>query len=301
MGGDMDDTALDCLIVGAGPAGLTASIYLARFRRKIKTVDAGSSRASLIPVSHNYPGFPDGISGKDFLERCRAQALRCGASIVSGLVTRIEKVDDAFMAMCGDDRFMARTVLLATGVVDIEPVLPNLNDAIRCGYIRHCPICDGYEVIDKKVAVIGSGKGGLNEALFLKCYTADLTLLTLGKDMALNDVDREVLRQANIRVIEEPIDAVFFEQGRIGAIRMESGRIHEFDALYSSLGAAIRSDLAVQVGAKCDPEGHLIVDDHLRTSVPGLYAAGDVVSSLNQISVATGHAAIASTTIHNSL
>jgi len=297
----MNETALDCLIVGAGPAGLTASIYLARFRRKIKAIDAGASRASLIPVSHNYPGFPEGISGNDLLARCRAQALRYGASIDSGLVTRIEKVDDSFVATCGNDRLVAKTILLATGVVDIEPVLPNLKDAIRCGYIRHCPICDGYEVIDKKVAVIGSGKGGLNEALFLKCYTADLTLLTLGKDMALTDDDREILRQAKIRVIEEPIGEVCFEQGKIGTIRMESGRTHEFDALYSSLGAAIRSDLAVQVGAECDPEGHLIVDDHLRTSVPGLYAAGDVVSSLNQISVATGHAAIASTTIHNSL
>ncbi|HYE37156.1 NAD(P)/FAD-dependent oxidoreductase [Methylocaldum sp.] len=297
----MNGTRLDCLIVGAGPAGLTAAIYLARFRRKIKAVDAGASRASLIPVSHNYPGFPDGISGSDLLARCRAQALRYGASIVPGVVTRIEKVDDGFIATRGDDRLIARTVLLATGVLDIEPVLPNLKDAIRCGYIRHCPICDGYEVIDKKVAVIGSGKGGLSEALFLRCYTADLTLLTLGKDMALTDDDRETLRQARIRVIEEPIDEVYFEQGKIGAIRMESGQTHYFDALYSALGAAIRSDLAIQIGAQCDPEGHLIVDDHLRTSVPGLYAAGDVVSALNQISVATGHAAIASTTIHNSL
>jgi thioredoxin reductase (NADPH) len=297
----MDDAALDCLIVGAGPAGLTASIYLARFRRRIKTVDAGFSRASLIPISHNYPGFPDGISGNDLLMRFRAQAVRYGASIDSGLITRIEKIEGGFAASCGDDRFTTRTVLLATGVVDIEPVLPNLKDAIRSGYIRHCPICDGYEVIDKKVAVIGFGKGGLKEALFLKCYTGDLTLLTLGKDMALTDEDREVLRNARIRVIEEPIEEVCFEQGKIGAIRMESGRTHNFDTLYSALGAAIRSDLAVQVGAECDPEGHLIVDDHLRTSVPGLYAAGDVVSALNQISVATGHAAIASTTIHNSL
>jgi len=297
----MSGAILDCLIVGAGPAGLTASIYLARFRRRIKAVDAGASRASLIPVSHNCPGFPEGISGNDLLARCRAQALRYGADIASGWVARLEKIDGGFATTCGGDRLMARTVLLATGVVDIEPVLPNLKDAIRCGYIRHCPICDGYEAIDKKVAVIGSGKGGLKEALFLKCYTADLTLLTLGNDMALTGDDRETLRRARIRVIEEPVDEVCFEQGKIGAIRMESGETHQFDALYSALGAVTRSDLAVQAGAECDPEGHLIVDDHLRTSVPGLYAAGDVVSSLNQISVAMGHAAIASTTIHNSL
>jgi thioredoxin reductase (NADPH) len=296
-----DKLLLDCLVIGAGPAGLTAAIYLARFRRRFAVVDAGSSRAALIPLSHNYPGFPEGITGHDLLARLRTQAGRYGAAVVPGIVERLERIPEGFMAATGNRAFRTRNVILATGVMDIEPALPNLKDVIRQGYVRHCPICDGYEVINRKIGVIGWGKGGLKEALFLRTYSADVTLLTLGKEMALNDGDRAALRTAKIRVIEEPVGAVEIEGGKIRALRMASGRTQGFDTLYSALGACVRSDLALALGAGHDGDGHVLADDHQRTSVPGLYAAGDIVSGLNQISVATGHAAIAATAIHNSL
>ncbi|MGZ8217904.1 NAD(P)/FAD-dependent oxidoreductase [Methylomagnum sp.] len=299
---DTDGTPLDCLIIGAGPAGLTAAIYLARFRRSFQVIDAGASRASLIPLSHNYPGFPDGITGDELLARLRAQARRYGADIVAGAVERLEKREgEGFTAYDGNRRIQARTVILATGVVDIEPALPNLTDAIRGGYVRHCPVCDAYEVIGQKVAVIGFGKGGLGEALFLRRYTDDLTLLTLGEPMALNAEDMTILSAAGIRVIEAPLVGVDMAGGKISALRTAGGGRHCFDTVYSALGSNVRSGLALPLGAECDGKGHLRVDDHQRTRVPGLYAAGDVVCSLNQISVATGQAAIAATTIHNSL
>lgn len=298
---DTDNVMLDCLVIGAGPAGLTAAIYLARFRRNFIVVDAGASRAALIPLSHNYPGFPEGIAGNDLLARLRAQAERYGTRIVPGIVDRLERSAEGFAATLGERIVRARNVILATGVMDIEPALPNLKDAIHRGYVRHCPVCDGYEVIGRKVAVIGWGKGGLQEALFLRTYTADITLLTLGKAMVLEGGDPDTLRGAGIRVVEEPVGAVEIEGGRIRALRMESGKSQGFDTLYSALGACVRSGLAMPLGAECDEEGHLRTDDHQRTTVPGLYAAGDVVSALNQISVATGHAAIAATAIHNGL
>ncbi|HJW57394.1 MAG TPA: NAD(P)/FAD-dependent oxidoreductase, partial [Burkholderiaceae bacterium] len=186
---------LDCLIVGAGPGGLAAAIYLARFRRKIRVIDAGNSRASLIPVSHNYPGFPGGISGNELLQRLRQQALIYCSDIRSGKVQDIRRIgNEGFAVQTDSGTCHAKKVILATGVVDIEPDLPNQKDAIRQGYVRHCPICDGYEVIDRKVAVIGHGKEGIREALFLRQFTADLTLLTLGKEMALTDDERQLLR-----------------------------------------------------------------------------------------------------------
>jgi thioredoxin reductase (NADPH) len=119
--------------------------------------------------------------------------------------------------------------------------------------------------------------------------------------MILSDQDRELLMQAKIKLVEEPISEVFIEGDRIEALRMYSGAAHDFDALYSMLGITVQSGLARELGAKCDDDDNLLVDAHLRTSIPGLFAAGDVVNGLNQISVATGHAAIASTAIHNSL
>jgi thioredoxin reductase (NADPH) len=300
----MEDTSrvLDCLIVGAGPAGLTAAIYLARFRRNITVVDAGSSRASLIPLSHNYPGFHDGIGGNALLQRLRQQALRYGGTIADGVIERLERLDDGSFIASGSDRtYYARNILLATGVVDIEPDLPNVKDAVRQGYVRHCPVCDGYEVIGKKVAVIGYGKSGIAEAFFIRHFTDDLTLLTLGKDMTLSDRERSLLHDADIRVIEEPIAEVAIEHGRIAALRLISGKAHFFDTLYSALGTTVRSQLALRLDAQCNENGELFVDQHHQTSIAGLYAAGDVVHGLNQICVAAGHAAIAATAIHNSL
>src|SRR5688572_2470965 len=121
------DHKVDCLIVGGGPAGLTAAIYLTRFRRSIALVDEGFSRAALIPKSHNYPGFPEGISGEELLDRLRRQAGRYGAAICHGRVTRIRRSNGGFVGEAGAIRFGTRKVLLATGVVDRNPTLPNLK------------------------------------------------------------------------------------------------------------------------------------------------------------------------------
>jgi thioredoxin reductase (NADPH) len=297
------DNPVDCLIVGAGPAGLVTATYLARFRRSVKLIDAGSSRAALIPTSHNYPGFPDGISGDEILARLRMQAQRYGVEITAGVVDRLSRQDDgSFIGIYGADSVQAATVVLATGVIDVEPELPELTDAIKQGYVRHCPICDGYEVIDQKVAVIGYGEHLVKEALFIRHYTADLTLLSLGRAIELNDAERKLLSDQGIGIIEEPIAEVFIEGRKIAALRGAGGKVHRFDTIYSALGTKVRSDLARDLDVECDERGDLLVDHkRLQTSIPGLYAAGDVVNGLNQISVAAGHAAIAATAIHHKL
>jgi len=292
---------LDCLIVGGGPAGLTAAIYLARFRRNARVVDAGSSRASLIPLSHNYPGFPDGISGRDLLQRLREQARRYGASLTTGHVESVERTAGGFLAQSGAEVIEARTLLLATGVVDIEPGLPNVNDAVRSGLVRHCPICDGFEVIGKKVAVIGRGLKGVNEARFIQHYTTDLVLFTLGIGHEISDEQRVSLETSGVVIVDEPLVEVCTEAGAIAGVTTRSGKTYRFDTLYSALGCNVRSELARGLGAKCDDRGQIVVDDKLRTSIPNVYAVGDVANDLNQIAVGAGHAAIASTCIHNAL
>lgn len=292
---------LDCLIVGGGPAGLTAAIYLARFRRNVRVIDAGSSRASLIPLSHNYPGFPDGIGGPELLRRLREQARRYGAELRAGNVQHLERRGDTFVATAGTEKVEARFVLLATGVVDIEPELPNIVDAIKTGLVRHCPICDGFEVIDQRVAIIGRGVKGVNEALFIRHYTRDLTLFTLGAQHEITGEHRETLAAQGIEIVEEAPAQVHTEGGAILGLTLSNGRAYRFDTLYSALGCRIRSELAVQAGATCDDIGQIVVDDRLRTTVPGMYAAGDAANDLNQIAVGAGHAAIAATCIHNAL
>jgi thioredoxin reductase (NADPH) len=293
---------VDALIVGGGPGGLVAAVYLARFRRTVVVVDAGSGRASLIPRSHNFPGFPDGIRGTELLERLRAQAMRYGAQIVAGRVEAVERIaDGAFAVQSTAAPIEARMVVLATGVVDVEPDLPNLRDVIRRGLVRHCPICDGFEIDGQRVAIIGAGAKGAREALFIRHFSDDVTLFTLGGD-AQSDEDRAALQAAGIRIVEEPLTEVAVEHDAIVGLQTIDGRAHRFDTLYSALGCIPNATIAAALDVERGDDGMIVTDSHLRTSVANVYACGDIVhDSLNQIAVAAGHAAIAATDIHNAL
>jgi thioredoxin reductase (NADPH) len=216
-------------------------------------------------------------------------------------VTALRKEDEGFVVNTEGTSIAAKTVLIATGAVDIEPELPGITDAVRCGLIRHCPICDAYEIIDKKVALIGYGKCRVYEAILLGRYTKDLTLLTLGKELQLSNAERRLLADAGVKIIGDPVAELVREGNQIGAWRMHGGAELRFDRLYTALGLVQRSDLACNIGAEADEDGALVTDTHQRTSVAGLYAAGDVVRGVGQISVAFGHASIAATDINNRL
>ena len=290
----------DCIIIGGGPAGLTAAIYLARFHLKIRLFDSGSSRAALIPCTHNHAGYPEGISGKELLARMLEQAEKYGAVREAAEVTSLRLLDDGFGVRVGEREYGARTVLLATGVVNNRPNMPAAlhDEALARGLIRYCPICDGYEVTDKRIGVIGTGTHGMREALFLRGYSADVTLVAPDAH-ALSDEDAAALDAAGIARIDGPCGNYAVEGEQL-AFDSAKGRL-AFDSVYPALGSVIRSGLAIQVGARADESGCLEVDDHQRTSVPGLFAAGDVARGLDQISHAMGEAGVAATTIRNLL
>jgi len=298
----MNEPDLDCLIVGGGPAGLTAAVYLARFHLKVRVVDAGSSRASLIPCTRNHAGFPEGISGAELLERMRAQACKYGAAIEDGRVTRLDRAEAGFCAEWGSGPVTARTVLLATGVLNRRPPMDEeLHDeALARGLVRYCPICDAYEVTDRKVGVIGSGRNGVAEAVFLRGYTADITLIAphSAHDIAAEDQAR--LRAHGIKTADGPCHAVASLKDAI-VVETPHGH-HAFDSVYPALGSDVHSELAAQIGAALvEDTDCILVDSHQRTSVPGAYAAGDVVLGLDQISHAMGEGGVAAATIRNDL
>ena len=295
------DTPLDCLIIGGGPAGLTAAIYLARFHLDILVVDAGKSRAAWIPCSHNHAGFPDGISGVELLERMRAQAQKYGAKIVTDRVTRIDCDGDEFAAEWGSGRGRARCVLLATGVTNRKPPMDEeLHDAaLAKGLIRYCPICDGYEVTDKRVGVIGSAERGVAEALFLRSFTAAITLIAPDHALDVSDEDRAKLEDAGIKTVDGPAQAVA-ASGECIVIDTAEGH-YSFDSVYPALGSDTHIQLATMVGASLAGDACVKVDSHQRTSIAGFYAAGDVVLGLDQISHAMGEGGVAAVTIRNDL
>ncbi|HEX6377375.1 MAG TPA: NAD(P)/FAD-dependent oxidoreductase [Allosphingosinicella sp.] len=298
----MNEPDFDCLIVGGGPAGLTAAIYLTRFHLTAKLVDAGNSRAALIPCTHNHAGYPDGIAGRELIARMKRQAQKYGAAIVTSRVTRLDLSEGGFEAEWGEGPVTARKVLLATGVTNRRPPMDeDLHDeALARGLIRYCPICDGYEVTDKSVGVIGDDRHGVAEAVFLRGFTQDITLIAPHAEHDLSAEDQAKLREYGIRTVDGPCQAVAAHEDCI-VVDTADGH-YTFDSVYPALGSDTHVELAQQVGAELSKDtGCIVVDSHQRTTVLGLYAAGDVVLGLDQISHAMGEGGVAATTIRNDL
>ncbi len=297
------DERLDAIVIGAGPAGLTAGIYLGRFRRRVIVIDGGDSRASWIPTSHNHPGFPDGIHGEDLLAAMRIQAQKYGAVLVGGIAIRLRSIEggDFEIELQSGDKFRAPYVLLATGVADTPAPFPALFDAVQRGLVKICPICDAYEVIDLDVAVIGAGDHGAREALFIRHYTDRVTLLLTGDANEISAELRGELTEARVSVVPERLRDVTLGANSVLAFDHGSGATRSFDVVYSALGSTARSSLFREVGAELNEAGCAIAHRHQRTNISGLYAAGDVVLGLSQITVAQAEGAIAATDIHNQL
>lgn len=293
---------IDCLVIGGGPAGLTAALYLARFRLDVAVVDTARSRLSVVPCIHNLPGFDEGISGASFLDRLRSQAMMFGARIYTDQITSLARGHDGgqFTAYGSGLAFTARSVLLATGVRDRRPSIDARvhDDAVQAGRLRYCPVCDGYEAINRHVAVIGNGANAVAECRFLRAYTDRLCLM-LDPSGALAAAELREMGELGVPVTAGPACDFRLESNGL-SFTCATGRL-SFEAVYVALGAVAQSDLASAVGASCNADGAILTDRHQRTSAASLYAAGDVVAGLDQVSAAMGQAAIAATAVRNDL
>ena len=297
----MPDLNCDALVIGGGPAGLTAAIYLARFHLATIVVDAGYSRAGTIPRTRNHAGYPGGIVGADLVAAMRAQAVDNGAVIVDGHVDDLARAGAAFVAGGSFGRITAAAAILATGVVNRRPPVDDAfhDAALAAGRLRYCPVCDGFEVTDARVGVLGTGDHGVKEAIFLRSYTPDVTLVAPDGTHDLSPDQRRCLDAATVTIVDGPATDLALAGDTI-ALTTPAGRL-AFASLYPALGSHIRSGLAASLGAATVEAGCITVDDHQRTSVAGLYAAGDVVLGLDQISHAMGEGGVAATTLRNDL
>ena len=295
----------DCAIVGGGPAGLTAAIYLARFRRRVVIYDRGGSRAALIPTSHNHAGFPEGIRGSALLERMGEQAAKYGADLRTGDVADVQATGSDWRLTTPDGHVTARTVLFATGVDNRRPEMDEAvhRAALDAGKLRYCPVCDGWEAggpgFGATIGVVGAESHGVAEALFLRTFSASVTLFTL-EQCELHEKDRKDLAEHGVTWDPRPVASYDFSGERV-RLGFADGEAAEVDTLYPALGSDPNVALMHALGLRTDGDDCVMIDRHQRLGVRGLYAAGDIVAGLDQISVAMGHAAVAATTIHNDL
>jgi thioredoxin reductase (NADPH) len=243
------DTTQDAIVIGAGPAGLTAATYLGRFRRRRLILEDGESRARWIPTSHNIPGFAAGIGGDKFLSSLQEQALKYGAQLRRASVTGITVDDDLFCLRTAQGTHRSRFVLLATGVKDRLPAIQGASEAILRSLVRFCPICDAFEAIDKRIAVIGDGGAlGQREAAFLSHYCDRVTLLHLGGPLPEADerpasggaIERIVIRLSDLRLLEDRV------------VLSSAAGERSFDVVYLALGCSSQNQLALRLNARCD-------------------------------------------------
>lgn len=290
---------LDVAIIGGGPAGLAAAVYLARFLRSVAVFDASEPRARLIPRTHNCPGFPDGIGGEELLRRLRLQALSFGARIVETPVKTLGRTDDHFTLSTNAGAVSARYVILATGIVDRPPPIADAWAGVEAGLVRLCPVCDAYEARGRRIGVIGREITALKEAEFLRHFSSNVVMLFSQPEDA-STATRSQASGAGIGLCDRTGEVVRLHDGfEVG--KTDGTPPFRIDLLYAAMGCDVRSGLAAMVGANCDDHGYVLVGQHQETSVPRLYAIGDVVQALNQIAVGFGHAALAATDIHNAL
>lgn len=284
----------DCVIVGAGPAGLTAALYLARFLRSVTVFDAQDGRARLVPKTHNLAPFPNGISGRDLLDRMRTHAELYGAIVEPGTVRKVEKLGDGFHVTTDDRSETARTVIFAMGVFNHRPPLSPEHHAqgLARGLIRYCPVCDAYEVRSTRIAVLGNGEHGAKEARFLVQYSPFVTWIPSDGSVGVP--------QRGIAALDAPFERVNLSESEV-IVTLQSGASYRFDTLYVALGTTARTDVKVEPAVDLSSKGHIVVDAKHRTSIDGAYAVGDITDALDQIAVAMGQGAIAATEIHNSL
>lgn len=302
-----EEQIYDCIVVGAGPAGLSASLFLARYRRRALTFHHPRNL-----YSHGVHAFlgHHGITPTELLERGRKEVTDHGGLIIEGCVTGVERIgDEHFRVSTGNEKivgqsFDARRIILATGLRDLTPDCPGFADFYGAT-VHHCPECDGFEITNKRVAVLGHGKDTAGFTLGLTTWTNQLTLITNGERGDMTGEHAAKLAALGIRITDQRIAKLEgdVEAKQLERVRFEDGDALECDALFFNLGTVPASSLHETLGCRLDTEckGLIWVDERQQTSVEGVYAVGDISPRSQLAIVAAAEGAMAAIHIHKSL
>lgn len=292
----------DVAIVGGGPAGLSASVFLARYLRTVVLIDSGDPRNWETRGINGFLGLPS-IRPAELRAIGRDEARRYDVALVDACVDRARQLsDDRFVLTTYDGvDFHARRVLLAIGLKDVWPDIPGLERAY--GETAHvCPDCDGYEVRDKKTVVIGRGRKAVGMALNLTTWTSEIIICTNGEPPEMDEAEYcRKLDALNIPVLTEKVTCARVSKGRVYCLELESGMQLDAERIFFAIGQYPADDLGAQLGCERDSGGHIVVDERCQTSVMNVFAAGDIIPGPQLAIAAASDGAIAALAIHKSL
>jgi len=291
----------DVAIIGGGPAGLTAAQWLGRYLRRVVLVDSGDPRNWKTRGINGYLGLP-GVTPAALRGAGRDEARRWGAELIDGCVESVVRVgDERFRATLESGRVIeSRRLLLAYGVKDIWPDIPGLEHCYgETAY--HCPDCDGQETRNRKTAVVGVGRKAVGLALDLANWTRELVVCTNGHDPDLSAPLLAQLDSLNIPVLTTRVKRMVNTDGRLTGLELEDGMLLDCERLFFAIGHYPADDLAQRLGCERNDEGCVVVDDRYETTVPDVYAAGDITPGTQIALAAAASGARAAVAIHHSL
>ena len=292
----------DVAIVGGGPAGLTAGIFLARYLHAVVLVDSGDPRNWETRGVNGFLGRPS-VKPAELRESGRDEARKYGVTLLDDCVDRvtIRSEECLELALHGGRSLQARRLLLAIGLKDVWPAIPGLERVY--GETAHvCPDCDGYECRDRKIVVIGSGRKAVGMALNLTTWTREIIICTNGAPPAMEDPEYcAKLDALNIPILTERILRVDAKRGKVHCLELESGMALDAERIFFAIGQYPADDLGAQLSCERDEGGHIVVDRHYHTSVRNVFAAGDIVPGSQLAIAAAADGAIAALAIHKSL
>jgi thioredoxin reductase len=281
----------DVLVVGGGAAGLSAALVLARARRRVAVVDAGAPRNA--PAAHLH-GFlsRDGAAPRDLIAAGRAEVTGYGGHLVDDTVVAIEP--GFRVRLAGGSSLAARQILVTTGLRDELPDIPGVAE--RFGRdVLHCPYCHGYEVRDQPLGVVGS----VHHALLVRQWSADVILFP--HTATVTPDDRERLGARDIRVVEGKVARVVVESDRLRGVELDGGAVVPRAAVFVGPRFVPNSGLLTGLGCAADEDGWAVVDPAGRTSVPGVWAAGNAVDARAALITAAGAGSTAAMAINADL
>lgn len=285
----MTSTLWDCVIVGAGPAGLSAAVYMGRFRRRTLVVDGGDGRWSYGQRNENYLGFPRGVGARRLHALGKAQAERFGVSFESGRVTRVRQAEEGYALLMADGEHRARTVIWAAGVRDHWPAFSGARRLVG-KRLFWCIVCDGWRTLGRRILVFADTADCEGTVLQFLTYTRDITVLT-DPDKGEAGPWLQALEAGGVPAIAgrvERVDVPEEDEAPL-VVRLESGQALEADYLFSLLGSTPRIEALEELPLKLSPAGHIRIDDKNHTSLSGFFAAGDVSDKHSHQVVSAAH------------
>ena len=297
----MESERYDVAVVGGGPAGLSAALWLARYLHQVVVVDSGDPRNWETRGINGFLSRP-GIRPPELRALGREDCSKYGVEFVSGIVDEAINETGELFAIClrGGRTIEARRILLAIGIKDVWPSIPGL-DSCYGDTVHVCPDCDGYEAIDKKTVVIGVGRKAVGMALSLSTWTRQIVICTNGQKPDMDDALLERLKALNVPVLEAKIQCVIAKESEITGLELEGGMLLDCEQLFFAIGQYPADDLGAQLGCERDPMGRLVIDERNHTSVKNVFAAGDIAPGPQMAIYAAASGAVAAIAIHASL